>query len=143
MATPHEFGIAGVYFKISGSACRQLLLFLSSRFSGFDRFSQFIQEAIMAKKSAPKKAAKRNSAVKKAPVRSAKARIPAISDRLRGRQIPHIGVLSASELHEIIALGEWFRDHPLHPAYSDLLKGRVQALLFVFALKDFLLQKRD
>ena len=61
-----------------------------------------------------------------------KAPIPKLSDGLRGRQIPHIGVLSREDLDEVIALGEWFRDNRYDPAYSDLLKGRVQALLFVY-----------
>lgn len=58
--------------------------------------------------------------------------VPKLSDRLRGRQIPHIGVLSREELDEVIALGEWFRDNRYNPTYLDLLKGRVQALLFVY-----------
>ncbi len=57
---------------------------------------------------------------------------PKISDRLRGRQLPHIGLLSREELDEVIALGEWFRDNRYDMTYADLLKGRVQALLFVY-----------
>ena len=57
---------------------------------------------------------------------------PKLSDRLRGRQIPHIGVLNREELEEVIALGEWFRENRYDPAYADLLKGRIQALLFVY-----------
>ncbi|MDA0748161.1 MAG: hypothetical protein O2954_16690 [bacterium] len=57
---------------------------------------------------------------------------PALSDRLRGKQIPHIGCLSREDLDEIILLGEWFRDNRFDPTYSDLLKGRLQALLFVY-----------
>jgi ornithine carbamoyltransferase len=57
---------------------------------------------------------------------------PKLSNDLRGRQVPHIGVLSRQELDEVIALGEWFRDNRYDPAYSDLLKGRVQGLLFVY-----------
>ena len=30
---------------------------------------------------------------------------PELSDRLRGRHLPHIGVLSREELEEVIALG--------------------------------------
>ena len=57
---------------------------------------------------------------------------PKISDRLRGRQIPHIGVLNREEIEEVITLGEWFRENRYDLTYSDLLKGRVQALLFVY-----------
>jgi ornithine carbamoyltransferase len=35
-------------------------------------------------------------------------------------------------LDEVIALGEWFRDNRYDPTFADLLKGRVQALLFVY-----------
>ncbi len=57
---------------------------------------------------------------------------PALSDRLRGKQLPHIGLLSRDELDEVIHLGEWFRDNRYDPTYSDLLRGRVQVLLFVY-----------
>lgn len=57
---------------------------------------------------------------------------PSLSDRLRGRQLPHIGLLSRDELEEVIHLGEWFRDNRYDLTYSDLLKSRVQALLFVY-----------
>jgi len=57
---------------------------------------------------------------------------PEISDRLRGRQLPHIGLLSLEDIEEVIALGEWFRDNRYDKTYTDLLKGRVQALLFVY-----------
>lgn len=57
---------------------------------------------------------------------------PKLSDKLRGRRLAHIGLLSREELDEVIALGEWFRDNRYNPAYSDLLQGRVQALLFVY-----------
>ncbi len=57
---------------------------------------------------------------------------PKLSDRLRGRQAPHIGVLSREELDEIIALGEWFRDNRYDPTYATLLQGRVLGLLFVY-----------
>lgn len=57
---------------------------------------------------------------------------PALSDRLRGKQLPHIGLLSLDELEEVIHLGEWFRDNRYDSTYSDLLRGRVQALLFVY-----------
>lgn len=59
-------------------------------------------------------------------------RPPKISDCIRGRQLPHIGLLNREELNEVIKLGEWFRDHRYDMTYADLLKGRVQALLFVY-----------
>ena len=57
---------------------------------------------------------------------------PQLSDRLRGKQLPHIGLLSRGELEEVIHLGEWFRDNRYDMTYADLLKGRVQVLLFVY-----------
>ena len=57
---------------------------------------------------------------------------PELSDQLRGKQLPHIGLLTREELEEVIHLGEWFRDNRYDPTYSDLLRGRVQALLFVY-----------
>lgn len=60
------------------------------------------------------------------------SRAPKLSDRLRGRQIPHIGVLSQEELEEVIALGEWFRENRYDMTYADLLKGCMQGLLFVY-----------
>lgn len=57
---------------------------------------------------------------------------PKLSGRMRGRQLPHIGHLSREELEEVIALGEWFRDNRYDPTYMDLLRGRVQGLLFVY-----------
>ena len=57
---------------------------------------------------------------------------PKLSNALRGRQLPHIGLLNRAELEEVIALGEWFRDNRYDQTYGDLLKGRVQALLFVY-----------
>ena len=59
-------------------------------------------------------------------------RAPKLSNRLRGKQIPHIGVLSREALEEVIVLGEWFRENRYDMTYSDLLKGRIQALLFVY-----------
>ncbi len=61
-----------------------------------------------------------------------KSKVPELSDRLRGRKLPHIGLLSREELDEVIALGEWFRDNAEKRAYGDLLRGRLQALLFVY-----------
>lgn len=55
-----------------------------------------------------------------------------IGDRLRGKQLPHIGLLSREELDEVIALGEWFRENAEARPYSDMLRGRVQVLLFVY-----------
>jgi len=57
---------------------------------------------------------------------------PELSDRLRGRQLPHIGLLSREEMAEVMALGAWFRDNRYDPTYAHLLDGRVQALLFVY-----------
>jgi len=57
---------------------------------------------------------------------------PELSDKLRGKQLPHIGLLSREELDEVIGLGEWFRDNRYDPTYTDLLRGRVQCLLFVY-----------
>lgn len=58
--------------------------------------------------------------------------VPKLGSRLRGRQIPHIGVLSRKELEEVIALGEWFRDNRYDSTYAHLLSGRTQGLLFVY-----------
>jgi len=55
-----------------------------------------------------------------------------MSDRLRGRQLLHIGQLSRGELEEVIALGEWLRDNPDDRRYVELLRGRLQVLLFVY-----------
>lgn len=57
---------------------------------------------------------------------------PKLSNRLRGRKLLHIGLLSQEELNEVIALGEWFRDHPDDRTYLELLHGRLQVLLFAF-----------
>ena len=57
---------------------------------------------------------------------------PRLSDRLRGRKITHIGQLTRAEIDEIMALAEWFRDHRYAPTYADLLRGRVQGLVFVY-----------
>lgn len=57
---------------------------------------------------------------------------PELSDHLRGRQLPHIGLLSRQELEEVMHLGAWFRDNRYDPTYAHLLHGRVQALLFVY-----------
>jgi ornithine carbamoyltransferase len=61
-----------------------------------------------------------------------KAKLPKISDRLRGRQVPHIGVLAREDVEEIMTLGEWFRDNPTDRTFCDLLRGRLQVLLFVY-----------
>ena len=63
---------------------------------------------------------------------AAGTKAPELSDNLRGMQLPHIGVLTREHLEEVIALGEWFRDNRYDMTYSDLLKGRVQGLLFVY-----------
>jgi len=61
-----------------------------------------------------------------------RTKAPQISDRLRGRKLPHIGLLTREDLDEVIALGEWFRDHPDDRRFADLLRGRLQVLLFVY-----------
>jgi ornithine carbamoyltransferase len=57
---------------------------------------------------------------------------PAIRDTLRGRQVPHIGHLTGEEILEAIQLAEWFRDNRYDTTYVDLLRGRIQVLLFVY-----------
>jgi len=57
---------------------------------------------------------------------------PELTDKLRGKQVPHVGHLSREELDEVMKLGAWFRDHPEDRTYADLLHGRLQALLFVY-----------
>ena len=57
---------------------------------------------------------------------------PKLSDNLRGKTLPHIGLLSREELDEIMALGEWFREHPKDKTYVNLLQGKLQGLLFVY-----------
>ncbi len=57
---------------------------------------------------------------------------PQLSDRLRGKKLPHIGLLTREELDEIMTLGAWFREHPEDRTYVNLLAGRLQALLFVY-----------
>lgn len=61
-----------------------------------------------------------------------RSRAPEISDRLRGRTIPHIGVLAREDLDAILDLGAWFRDHRDDPTHALLLRGRVQVLLMVY-----------
>ncbi len=51
---------------------------------------------------------------------------------MRGKKLPHIGLLTREELNEIMTLGAWFRDHPDDRTYVNLLAGRLQALLFVY-----------
>jgi len=57
---------------------------------------------------------------------------PKLSESLRGKQVPHIGVLTKEQLDEIIHLGEWFRDNRYDMTYADLLKGRVQVIMMVY-----------
>ena len=57
---------------------------------------------------------------------------PKLTDTLRGRKVPHIGHLSREELHEVMALGEWFREHPDDRTHVDLLRGKLQVLFFVY-----------
>ena len=60
------------------------------------------------------------------------SKAPQISDRLKGKSIPHIGVLNREDLDEVMDLGAWFRDNRYDPTYATLLQGRVQGLLFVY-----------
>lgn len=57
---------------------------------------------------------------------------PKLSDNLRGKTLPHIGLLNRQELDEIMDLGAWFRDHPKDKTYVRLLEGKLQGLLFVY-----------
>ena len=57
---------------------------------------------------------------------------PKLSDNLRGKTLPHIGLLGRQELDEIMDLGAWFRDHPKDKTYVRLLEGKLQGLLFVY-----------
>ena len=68
----------------------------------------------------------------RAPRSLAGTKAPRLSDRLRGRSLPHIGLLSREELDEIIRLGEWFRDNRYDMTYATRLQGRVQGLIFVY-----------
>ncbi len=66
------------------------------------------------------------------PGRQARKRVPELTDRLRGRSVPHIGVLNREDVEAIIRLGEWFRNNPQDRTFSTWLQGRVQGLLFVY-----------
>jgi len=57
---------------------------------------------------------------------------PKLTDRLKGKQVPHIGHLTREDLDEVLKLGEWFRENPDDRTYGTLLAGRLQALLFVY-----------
>jgi len=57
---------------------------------------------------------------------------PKLTDRLRGKQVPHIGCLNREDLEEVMTLGAWFRDNPKDRTCANLLAGRLQALLFVY-----------
>jgi len=58
--------------------------------------------------------------------------VPEIPGGMKGKTVPHIGVLSRDELLQIVELGEWFRDNRDDRTYSTLLQGRVQGLIFVY-----------
>ena len=68
----------------------------------------------------------------KAVVVKKSSKAPKLTDRIRGKQLPHIGVLTREDLDDVIKLGEWFRDNPADTTYNTLLFGRLQALLFVY-----------
>lgn len=57
---------------------------------------------------------------------------PKLTDRLKGKKVPHIGHLTREDLAEIMKLGARFRDHPKDRTFVTLLAGRLQALLFVY-----------
>lgn len=76
--------------------------------------------------------AKKTVTAPKAVISKKSSKAPKLTDALRGRQLPHIGVLSREDLDTVISLGEWFRDHPEDRTYGNLLAGRLQALLFVY-----------
>jgi ornithine carbamoyltransferase len=63
---------------------------------------------------------------------SGKKMPPKLGSSLQGRQLPHIGLLNRSQLEEVMTLAEWFRNNRHDTTYADLLKGRVQGLLFVY-----------
>jgi ornithine carbamoyltransferase len=90
----------------------------------------------MAKKAAKSRPAKKAPGSKPARPTALAVRVkssaPPLSDRLRGRKVPHIGHLNRDELLEIIALAEWFRDHRYDETYARLLQGRVQGLVMVY-----------
>lgn len=64
---------------------------------------------------------------------SKSTKAPRITERLKGKGLPHIGVLSGEDLLEVMDLADWFRDNRYDTTYSTLLQGRVQGLLFVYA----------
>jgi len=60
------------------------------------------------------------------------SKAPELTDRLKGKTVPHIGVLNKEELIAIMDLGDWFRDNRSDPTYATLLQGRCQSLIFVY-----------
>jgi ornithine carbamoyltransferase len=60
------------------------------------------------------------------------SKAPEITDKMKGKSIPHIGVLDREELLQIMDLGAWFRDNRFDPTYANYLQGRVQGLIFVY-----------
>jgi len=61
-----------------------------------------------------------------------KTTAPKLPTFLKGKQVPHIGVLNREELDAIFKWGEWFRENPKDMSFVNLLEGRQQALLFVY-----------
>jgi ornithine carbamoyltransferase len=57
---------------------------------------------------------------------------PKLTDRMRGKKVPHIGHLTREDLDEVMELGAWFRDNPEDKTYVTLLQGKLQGLLFVY-----------
>jgi ornithine carbamoyltransferase len=62
-----------------------------------------------------------------------RSKVPEIPGDMKGKTVPHIGVLTREQMLRIMDLGDWFRDNRYDPTFSNLLQGRVQALLFVYA----------
>jgi len=84
------------------------------------------------KKAAKKRPAKKQVASKLRKAPSRKSDAPKVSDMMRGKTLPHIGLLTGDEALEVIRLGEWFRDNLVKRAHSDLLQGRVQVIMMVY-----------
>jgi len=53
-------------------------------------------------------------------------------EALSGRQVRHIGELSADDVYAILDLAQWFRDNKSDTKYARLLEGKTQGLLFVY-----------
>jgi len=85
-----------------------------------------------AKKAAKKRPGKKKVSSKPRKRPSPKSDAPKVSDMMRGKTLPHIGLLTRDEALEVIKLGEWFRDNLEKRAHSNLLQGRVQVIMMVY-----------